>query len=127
MTAHLTTVWVTHRFVGHHNWPDAPPHRAYLRDQHRHVFHVRVEVPVTHDDRDIEFHDLLSAVEAACMLLGTARNHTDPAVVFLDSMSCEQIAVNIAHTVRNRWDHVAFVSCEVSEDGENGATYRWDA
>lgn len=54
-----TTIWVEFRHAGLHCWPGAPEHRAYLRTPHRHLFHVTVFTEVKHDDREIEFHDLL--------------------------------------------------------------------
>lgn len=103
-------VWATHRFQGMHAWTDAPPHRRYLADPHRHLFHVRVEVSVVHDSREIEFHDLLDLVASIC----DAMPH--------DALgSCEDIAHDIADEVQVRWPKRR-VSADVSEDGENGAT-----
>ena len=44
------------QFEATHNWPDCPIEEvAYLRNEHRHVFHIEAHKPVNHDDRDIEF------------------------------------------------------------------------
>lgn len=108
-------VWVTHSFVGFHRWPDAPAHRAYLAQVHRHVFHVRVEVEVRHNDREVEFHDLLDAVKEWC-----AGEQLGPA-------SCEGIAEWLGEKVRQAWnaDPPRAVTVSVSEDGENGAQLSW--
>lgn len=103
-----TAVWVTHRFVAFHRWPNAPRGREYLAMPHRHLFHVRCEVEVLHDDRDIEFHDLLDVVIGAC----PEEN--------IGATSCEQAANWIASHVRQRWPGRSII-CEVSEDGECGA------
>lgn len=106
----LREVWVTYRFVGFHKWADAPNQRAYLRDAHRHVFHVQLHVSVAHDNRDIEFHDLLDQLAAMC----NALDHRQLG-------SCEQIAHAVACATHDKWPRRR-VRCSVSEDGENGAT-----
>lgn len=99
-------VIATARFEGFHCWPDAPDEVAFLRDRHRHVFHVRAEKAVTHSDRDVEFVLLGRAVKAFCEgLAGSAE---------VESWSCE----HWAEALIERFDLTA---CEVWEDGENGA------
>ena len=110
-------VYVTHRFVGWHSWPDAPPERAYLSDHHRHLFHVRAEIESGHADRAIEFHDLLAVVQNACGNLGVESRYGGRD---LASLSCEMIADLIMRAVRANWQG-SYVSIDVSEDGENGA------
>jgi len=44
---------------GFHHWNGATGEREYLASPHRHLFFVEVSVEVSHDDREIEFHDLL--------------------------------------------------------------------
>jgi hypothetical protein len=58
-----TATSITVRFTapGFHQWPAAPQRRAYLRERHRHLFHVAVTIPVLHADREVEFHDLQDA------------------------------------------------------------------
>jgi hypothetical protein len=104
-----TTIWVTTTFPGWHAWPGAPASRAYLATSHRHLFHVRVEAEVGHDDRELEFHDLLDRVNRA---LPPER---------LGPQSCEMIARNIAAAVGDTWPG-RVIRATVSEDGECGAT-----
>ena len=99
-------VWVKTSFTGFHRWKDASAEVAYLRDWHRHVFHVRVMVEVTHDNRDVEFHLLKGKVDQY-LKEDYADQHFEA--------SCEQIAVNLL-------DRFNAALVEVSEDGENGAT-----
>jgi hypothetical protein len=111
----MTTVWATFTKVGFHNWPTAAqilPNRSYLADRHRHLFNVRVTVPVTHDDRDIEFHELKDFCEAWWPEDGE-----------MGSMSCEAIGESLAAHVLTEWG-IDWVEVEVSEDGEAGATVR---
>jgi hypothetical protein len=111
------TAWVTTRFVGFHLWPDAPRARDYIGRRHRHVFHVQVQVDVFHDDREVEFHDLLDLVNDAVGALGEplsggARD--------LGAMSCEMIARHLAEAIREQLPGRR-IMVDVSEDGEVGA------
>lgn len=101
-----TYIWITTQFIGFHRWRDAPDATAFLRDIHRHVFHVRVMVSVSHANRDIEFFDLKERVEKYI-----ADNWKDRPF----EHSCEYIAQALALNFNA-------ISVEVSEDGENGAT-----
>ncbi len=47
---------VTGTFVGFHKWPEAPDEVSYLRELHRHLFTYKVYFPVSHNDRELEFH-----------------------------------------------------------------------
>ena len=108
-------IFVTTQFEGLHRWKDAPEEVSFLREYHRHIFHVRFEVEVTKEDRDIEFillkRELTRLVET--LFVG----------VKLDE-SCESIARKIVDfmTRERRICAGRAASCEVSEDGENGAT-----
>jgi hypothetical protein len=99
-------VYATTRFEGFHRWPDAPDEVAFLRDRHRHVFHVRAEASVSHGDRDVEFILLKRAVDRT---VGAIKYEYDTS-----TWSCEQWAECLLG--RLKLDRV-----EVSEDGENGA------
>ena len=104
-----TAIWVTFQVEGIHQWKDAT---NYLRHPHRHMFHFRVELSVTHDDREVEFINLKND------LLNFARERMFPDEPV--GLSCEMAAkvmiTNLRATYGNR-DYVV----EVSEDGENGA------
>jgi hypothetical protein len=99
-------VWVSTRFVGFHRWKDAPNQVIYLRDWHRHEFHVQVGVAVQGSDREVEFLQLKDAVKSF------VRGNYEGKYF---EWSCEQLAERLM---------TAFGACfvEVSEDGENGAT-----
>lgn len=108
-----TTVHATTRFSSLHCWPEAPPEVAYLADPHRHEFHVRVEVPVRHADRDIEFILLKQFIDDVIEGLGLTPN--------AGTKSCEQMATQLRDEVEREYE-ASGVSVTVSEDGENGAT-----
>lgn len=102
-------IWITSRFVGYHRWVDAPEDVAFLRDWHRHIFGVRLEKEVRHNNRDIEFFQLKRKVDYFL------------ASVYQDKqfeLSCEAIAEDLLNKF-------AAVAVEVDEDGENGARVEW--
>lgn len=97
-------VIVRFQFEGVHYWPGAPEDAAILRHPHRHVFHVEAAMPVTHDDRDVEFIELKRVMQLYCVGMFTGPH----------PLSCEMIA-------RRLVDRFALDKCAVFEDGENGA------
>jgi hypothetical protein len=100
-------IWVAFTHPRLHRWPEAPRTRQYLAALHRHLFHVRVSTTVLHDDRELEFHDLLDEARDSFI------RQTDTA------MSCEAMARELAESMCRRYDRAFTV--EVSEDGECGA------
>jgi hypothetical protein len=101
-------VWVTDTFYGFHRWKDAPSEVEFLRDFHRHLFHVKVGMAVKQLDREIEF--FLLKADLAMKLEDYQGQQFEK--------SCEMIATEILECMG-----AEFV--EVSEDGENGATVTW--
>ena len=125
MTARMF-VKVTVREWGFHRWPDAPQHRAYLRDLHRHEFKITVAMEVTRADRDVEFHDLLGAVK---YIIGkewpTLTFSGDTAKNFADA-SCETIGLCIGEQVQRYYGPRA-VTVEVMEDESVGGVVQLPA
>jgi len=105
---------VTFRTPGFHRWPDAPSHRSYLATKHRHLFHVRVAVPVEHDERAVEFHDLLGAARY------TFEQYQHDGGDF-GAASCETLAGRLAGHMLSTFGGIAYARVEVWEDGEAGA------
>lgn len=107
------TVYCTFQFEAFHCWPNAPEEVAFLRAEHRHIFHVAAEVEVGHNDRDIEFilmkRHMQSRVEDMLKDLPTRR-------------SCEDMAQWFANDLVNTYQPKGTVRVCVSEDGENGAS-----
>lgn len=99
-------VFCTLQFEGFHQWDAAPPEVGYLSNRHRHIFHVRAEKVVTHEDRDVEFITLKKTV------LTTIRDFQ--AYQDTSRWSCEAWAGRLL-------DILNLDKVEVSEDGENGA------
>jgi len=109
--ASLTLVFCTTAIPGVHRWPNAPEEVAYLRDEHRHNFHVKAWAQVIHDDRQVEFITLQLQVRSA---MHTSYPLAFPGVLDLGTHSCEQVARMLVGALN-------LYACQVSEDGENGA------
>ncbi len=106
---------VTVQVAGVHRWKDCPIEEVeYLRNYHRHMFHIKVWKHVDHDDRDVEIIMFKRDVKAYIR-----ENYFDIAhdACFFGDMSCEMIAKLIFHEFQCS-------AVEVLEDGENGAVYR---
>jgi hypothetical protein len=104
-----TSIWVTYSFVGFHSWPDATPSRAYLAARHRHNFGVRVDMEVLHDNREVEFHDLIDA----------CKYHLND--VPEGGQSCEHMARHLLDNLAIEYPN-RVISVSVDEDDECGAT-----
>ena len=107
-------IWVTFQKEGIHKYPAAAtdPKLAevsFLGNEHRHIFHFRVELEVFHDDRDVEFILLKRELES---LYNTG-------TLQLNHMSCEMLANELALYIKERYPN-RDITIEVSEDGENG-------
>ena len=118
-------IWVTFKKEGIHKYPAAlnDPNLAtgdmydvsFLGYPHRHIFHFRVGIEVFHDDRDIEFIQFKRWLESL---------YSDN-IIQLDYKSCEMISDDLAEQINNVYPHRK-IEIEVSEDGENGATSRYE-
>jgi len=114
-------IWVTFQKEGIHCYPAAAtdPNLAtgdqydvsFLANPHRHIFHFRVAISVTHNDRDIEFIQFKRWLEN--LYSGSQ------SVLQLDYKSCEMIADDLYEKINARYPGRA-VTIEVSEDNENG-------
>jgi hypothetical protein len=101
-----TFIFIQTQFEAIHRWSNAPDEVSFLRNPHRHVFHVRMRFNSTYD-REIEFilmkRNLLDYVTKAFHLKD------------LGEMSCEKIC----ECLKIAYPTSCYIS--VSEDGENGA------
>jgi hypothetical protein len=86
----------------------------FLGYPHRHMFHFRVRVSVTHNDRDIEF--ILFKRELEQLYQGTLK---------IDFMSCEMLAEELIHYITLHYPGRE-IEVGVSEDGENGAIIQYN-
>ena len=113
-------IWVTFRKEGIHKYPAALDDPAlatgdeydvsFLGYPHRHIFHFKVGITVTHNDRDIEFIQFKRWLE----------NLYKEDILALDYKSCEMIADDLyLHIIAKHPGREVHI--DVSEDGENGA------
>lgn len=114
MNKEKSMIWVTFRKEGIHCYPAAltDPNLEdvnFLGYPHRHEFHFKVWIEVTHDDRDIEFIQFKRWLETLY----------DKDTLQLNNKSCEMIARELyAHIISEYESREIWI--EVSEDGENG-------
>lgn len=109
----ITNVVVRLQMEGFHNWPEAPEVVSFLRDRHRHIFHIELVKEVTHADRDVEIILMKRAVEQHLLTKLGSKKEKNRWCEF-GAMSCEMIAEDLLE---------AFdcVSVQCLEDNENGA------
>ena len=110
-----TEVYCTLQIEGTHNWPDCPfDEVGYLRDPHRHMFHIKAYKEVTHSDRDVEFIMLKHDIEHFMWKEFGKESRNMSCLIEFGAMSCEMIAEKLI-------EEFDLSRCEVNEDGENGA------
>lgn len=112
------TIFITTSFEGVHCYPSAPEGVEFLRTPHRHMFGVRVEVEVYHDDRELEFILLKRKVNSWFKARQT--NY----VWQMGPMSCEQVARELIEFLKGDLvkGNERYYKVTIDEDGENGAT-----
>ena len=119
-------IWVTFQKEGIHKYPAALTDPAlatgdeydvsFLGYPHRHMFHFRVALKVTHNDRDIEFIQFKRWLE----------NLYKDDVIQLDYKSCEMMSDDLFDQIVAKYPG-RDIKIEISEDGENGALVEYDA
>jgi len=113
-------IWVTFRKEGIHKYPAALDDPAlatgdeyyvsFLVYPHRHIFHFKVGITVTHNDRDIEFIQFKRWLEKLYA----------EKTLELDYKSCEMMSDDLYEQIIAKHPGRE-VHIDVSEDGENGA------
>ena len=117
-------IFVTFQKEGIHKYPAAltDPTLAtgdeydvsFLGYPHRHIFHFKVWISVTHDNRDIEFIQFKRWLE----------NLYSSGTLQLDYKSCEMMSGDLFDTISNKYPGRE-IWIEVSEDGENGSFIKY--
>jgi hypothetical protein len=117
-------IWVTFRKEGIHKYPAAATDPtlatgdeydvSFLANEHRHIFHFRVWLGVTHNDRDVEFIQFKRWLE----------NLYKDSTLSLDYKSCEMMSDDLYAQISQRYPSRE-VWIEVSEDGENGSFIKY--
>ena len=117
-------IWVTFQKEGMHKYPAALTDTtlatgdeydvSFLGYPHRHIFHFKVWIGVTHNDRDIEF------IQFKRWLLNLYKDAT----LSLDFKSCEMMSDDLYDVISQKYpDREIWI--EVSEDGENGSFIKY--
>jgi len=117
-------IWVTFQKEGIHAYPAAAtdPNLAtgdeydvsFLATPHRHIFHFRVWLSVTHNNRDVEFIQFKRWLE----------NLYKDSILKLDYKSCEMMSDDLYDMISQKYpDREVWI--EVSEDGENGSFIKY--
>ena len=119
-------IWVTFQKEGVHCYPAAATDPmlatgdeydvSFLANLHRHIFHFRVAIEVTHNDRDIEFIQFKRWLES--LYVNT--------ILQLDYKSCEMISDDLYLQIATKYPN-RDVWIEVSEDGENGCSVEYNS
>ena len=117
-------IWVTFRKEGIHCYPAAATDPtlatgdeydvSFLANEHRHIFHFRVWLGVTHNDRDVEFIQFKRWLE----------NLYKDSTLSLDYKSCEMMSDDLYDIISKKYPGRE-VWIEVSEDGENGSFIKY--
>ncbi len=111
-------VWVVVRtqFEAIHSWPEAPGAVSFLRNDHRHMFKVEVQIQVGHSNRELEYFTVKKELDGHIedYLKGTT-----------STLSCEHMADTLLEFCLGRYGKWREMKVSVFEDGENGSIVEW--
>lgn len=105
------SVYATCKVEGFHFWLEAPDMVKYLKNVHRHMFHIKLIIGVDGENREIEF----------ILMKHWLENTVNHILIEPSNKSCEMIAQEIIGLAKGVYGEHRHYTCEVSEDGENGA------
>ena len=84
----------------------------FLKALHRHIFYVEAKIPVTHNNRQLEFFMVKSFLDRSLKeMFPTDR---------LGQKSCEMIAEELLERIMKTYGLKKDISVSVFEDNENG-------
>lgn len=137
MYGYSRTIQVKIAVPGFHRWKEAPEEVAYLRNYHRHLFNIRVQIDID-DDRELEYfmvqdklnkmikdyivrqEDLTKDYDVDDFLEKTGQvSGEDENVLVINS--CEDFAEWLVYKLEKEYGEDRSISCMVSEDDENGS------
>jgi hypothetical protein len=112
-------IWVTFQRAGFHYYPEAGTNPnlkdvSYLSFKHRHLFKFKIQIQVTHSNRELEFHQVLNFCESLF----------DDRIINIDNKSVEMLADSIYDSLSRAYPSRA-MKIEVSEDGECGGVIEY--
>lgn len=115
-------IWIKTSFKGTHNWPECPYEDvSFLRDRHFHIFHIKVTIEVSHNDRDIEFIRFKNFIDDCLPCMYSLNNR----VYELGRKSCEDIANDLHDEIISFYPQRP-MTIEVSEDEHVGAVVEYN-
>lgn len=118
-------ITVKTQFAGMHFWKDAPSEVAFLKNLHRHIFYIVVDIPVTHKDRQLEFFILKNHIDK--IISNWHETDLTKGMIYLGSRSCEMIADYLLEKLKKDLKIESWIQVTVSEDNENSGTVYWKA
>lgn len=106
-------IWVTFQKVGFHKYPAASTDPAladvsYLGERHRHLFKFNVQIEIFHNNRELEFHQVLNYCESLF-----------EQTIEIDFKSVEMLADDLYLQLASKYPG-RNIKISVSEDGECG-------
>lgn len=104
------TIWASVRlnFEQLHRWKDAPDKVHYLRNLHRHNFHLQVDIQQFGDDRDIEY-----------IMFADHVKELSKEYQWHENTSCEMFSIDLKGRIEKKY-RGRKVRVSLYEDGENG-------
>ena len=113
------SIWVTWQRAGFHFYPQANMDPTlddvkYLGHKHRHLFKFKVQIEVFHNDRELEFHQVLNYCESLF-----EKN------IDINSKSVEMLADDIYDFLSMKYPN-RDITIDVSEDGECGCSIEYN-
>lgn len=112
-------IWVTFQKAGFHKYPAAETDPnlqdvSYLGSRHRHLFKFKVQIEIFHNDRELEFHQVLNFCESLYQ-----DKHLE-----IDFKSVEMLADDLYDALAATYPNRS-MKIEVSEDGECGCVIEY--
>lgn len=121
------SITVRTQYEGIHCWPEAPDEVGFLQHSHRHIFQIRVNIEVEHNDRDVEFimvkHRIDNWLKSKYNVTGAYNSEGN--VWDMGRMSCEEVAEQVIEVICDFVGPHRTVTVFVSEDGENEAMVQY--
>lgn len=107
-------IWVTFQRAGFHRYPAAEFESnlsdvKYLSNRHRHLFKFKVQLEIFHNDRELEFHQVLNFCESL---------FTDE-VFDINYKSVEMLSDELYELLIHKYPN-RDIKINISEDGECG-------
>lgn len=113
-------VWVKFQRAGFHRYPAAETDPTlsdvnYLGNRHRHLFKFMVQIEIFHNDRELEFHQVLNFCESLF----------ESKTIDIDFKSVEMLADDLYLQIASKYPNRS-VKINVSEDGECGCLIEYN-